>query len=566
MNSSKNLGDWENIDMETLEREYLKGELLKFDWKMFARLLVEVTFSLILMLLPAGLVYGSGEFPEYNIFNVEEHVFRANARMEFIRWSIFFAAMYAVFLILQVTIHLGPVIYVKIVEIVKGRIDYEARRNMHHIQAARSWIATAIFFLMAAIISSNILYKSSFLDTINFTLTGRKQQSGGESVVIERLYVLILLLATFQAISSYSIQVISYHFHFNAFAMRIHISNFKFEVLYRLYKALWRGIDQNKLEPSKSKVKRYSSRISLIDHRGLDLSTVERSEEIAKVLFKRLCPSNRDYVIPTDFQPYFDQVERGRAYGVFDLAQSELVDFKEFRLAIISIYEERFNINLSLKCHGQIIKKLESIFTLVALTLTILYGVALFELQKAAVVIAFGVVYGGLNFAMQTLIRTIYDAIQFIFVTHSFDVGDRIIIDGESLLVDRIELFTTSFRRWDNTIVYILNSTLATKTIYNVRRSGNSAENIEVIIPTPTPMDKLWAFRDTMVEFVRKFPKEFTGYSDISSIDIIDAKNLKLTLFVEYRGNFQNVAQKTFRRKLIDAEVIRVCQALTIIQ
>jgi small-conductance mechanosensitive channel len=159
---------------------------------------------------------------------------------------------------------------------------------------------------------------------------------------------------------------------------------------------------------------------------------------------------------------------------------------------------------------------------------------------------------------MQMGMRSINEALQFIFVIHAYDVGDRVIIGDETLLVDRIELFTTIFRRWDNTAAFMVHSNLASQKIYNVRRSGNTCEKIEIKIPTKVSMDALWSFRDALAEYIHSRPADFGEYCDIASFDIANANEMKVEVLVEYRGNFQNIAQQIARRHLIDNEIKRL--------
>ena len=60
--------------------------------------------------------------------------------------------------------------------------------------------------------------------------------------------------------------------------------------------------------------------------------------------------------------------------------------------------------------------------------------------------------------------------------------GDRVTIEGESLIVDKFELLTTSFIKIDGSVLIIPNAILANKFIHNIRRSGDQKEGIELVV------------------------------------------------------------------------------------
>lgn len=209
-------------------------------------------------------------------------------------------------------------------------------------------------------------------------------------------------------------------------------------------------------------------------------------------------------------------------------------------------------------CNRNTVAKLGRIFTAAALILSVLTSITLFKLEATTLVAVFGVFYLGVNFMIQDGLTSLYECVQFIFIEHAYDVGDRVIIKGESLLVDHIDLFTSVFRRWDGTLAFIPNNILAATTIYNIRRSGNSSELVELTVDTRVPIEKIWSFRDRMVAFAGEHGEEFTGHLDLATIDVVSSTTTKVVLLVEYRGNFQNLASKTARQRLLNEEIDRL--------
>ena len=67
------------------------------------------------------------------------------------------------------------------------------------------------------------------------------------------------------------------------------------------------------------------------------------------------------------------------------------------------------------------------------------------------------------------------------FLAYLFS-GDRVIIDGDYLLVDTFELLTTCFIKGDGSVLIAPNAILANKMIHNIRRSGDQTEGIDLTV------------------------------------------------------------------------------------
>lgn len=552
------------LDEEELERQHLRGKIAPFRIQMGYPIL-ELLFVLPLILLPAAVVYFCYSFETYDIFDVK--IPGRNEFMEFIRWSVFFAIMYAIFSALEIAVQIAPSLITWLTEVMTGRESYTARRRMHYARDAKQWFAIASFFLALAVVSASILYDSSFLESVKKTFSSSSNQNIG-STMIERLFVVAFLFAGLIAVAKYALAAIAYNFHRSAFSLRIHRSNRSFDFLDRLYKFLSRGIVNGAAGQMGSGhnalSKNYSRKIELSMDRGMDLSSAKRCEEIATVLFVKLCPRTRDYLKPDDIRPYVDSAEVVEAFAIFDKDQTGQVNHREMQAAVYSIFEERTHISRSLEYHGKIVRKLDVVFFLIAILVALLLALSLFQVQKTAIIIVFAVIYGGINYVMQEGLRGLYESINFIFVAHPFDVGDRVIINKEPLWVDKIELFSTIFRQSNGTAVYMANPVLAKQTIYNLKRAGNSCESFPLTVATSVAMEQIWSLRDKIREWAAGEPKDYTGFVDIVDFEIQDGTRTTLNVIVEYVGNFHNEASKTRRHRAVEAVIKQSCAELGI--
>ena len=159
---------------------------------------------------------------------------------------------------------------------------------------------------------------------------------------------------------------------------------------------------------------------------------------------------------------------------------------------------------------------------------------------------------------------TCFKCLTLIFLSHPYDFGDRVIVDGEYLTVEWIEIFTTVFRRWDGTAVYISNADLYGKKIYNVRRAGAQLDTIDLLFDKEkTTIEQVWGLRDKMVEFCKSEPLDYTGSVEIVGFEV-DGNKLKAQLSFVHRTNFQEVSLRSSRRNKFMAMLKQVATELSI--
>lgn len=464
----------EDVDEIELEKTYLLGKTTPHGVRV-GKYLLEMLIVAVAILLPALLVYqGISESESYDIFSVKAP--GRSASMEFVRICVFLAALYAAYIFAVVVVKVLPGLVLSLVETGRRQISFAARRHLHYASKVEGWISMVLFVGLMAVLSAVIIYDTSFLDHIGNSLQSSPTAAASETAtLVERSFVLLAVFVGLLALSQYMVAGMAYNFHRMAYAVRIHRANQKYDTLERLFQSLTRGI------PSQTARRRqhYSSTVTLEEDRGMDLSSAGRSVEIADSLFDKLRTGNRDYLTEDNFRLYFDAAAVKRAFATFDPEGRGQVTRTDFQEAVYAIYEERHYIQRSLAGTREVVGRTRIVFGAVAGMLAVLFGIVLFKLQTAAFFIVLGVLYGAFTYLVQDGMRGVYESLRFIFAEHAFDVGDRVVIKGEELLVEKIELFTSIFRKQDNTAVYIPNSVLAQQTIYNLRRSKRMPEGVE---------------------------------------------------------------------------------------
>jgi small-conductance mechanosensitive channel len=140
-------------------------------------------------------------------------------------------------------------------------------------------------------------------------------------------------------------------------------------------------------------------------------------------------------------------------------------------------------------------------------------------------------------------------SIVFLFVTHPYDVGDRVEIDGDLMLVSEFRLVHTVFERGDGRETYMPNAVLAQKQIINLRRSKPFGEGIEVIVPNNTPSAKIKELSQRMIAYIEQNEiKEMNPKCDISIKAFNDGELMTLNIYISHRTNNQEYGKKCARK------------------
>ncbi len=156
-----------------------------------------------------------------------------------------------------------------------------------------------------------------------------------------------------------------------------------------------------------------------------------------------------------------------------------------------------------------------------------------------------------LSFVFAGTAQEVLGSCIFLFVKHPYDIGDRVDISGEQLLVDHICLLYTSFRRvTTGKAVQIPNIVLNNLWIENVSRSGAMREAVAVAISFDTSFDDVQALRAELLSFVlaKENSRDFQPELEVELIGLADMSKLELRVEVRHKGNWHNEAVRAARR------------------
>lgn len=167
-------------------------------------------------------------------------------------------------------------------------------------------------------------------------------------------------------------------------------------------------------------------------------------------------------------------------------------------------------------------------------------------------------------FVFGNTLKTIFEAIVFLFVMHPYDVGDRCEIEEVQVVVEEMNIMTTVFLRYDNLKVYYPNSVLATKPIMNYYRSPDMGEGIDFSIHVATPVEKLALMKERILRYIDNKKEHWYPGAMVVLRDVDDTNKLKVSIWLRHTLNFQDMGMRFVRRELVLQEMIKVLKDLGI--
>ncbi|CAL5055130.1 unnamed protein product [Urochloa decumbens] len=302
---------------------------------------------------------------------------------------------------------------------------------------------------------------------------------------------------------------------------------------------------------------------------GDESATQIRSEYEAKIAAKRIfhnvAKPGSKYIYLSDLMRFMRREEAIKAMDLFEGAQEHnRVSKRSLKNWVVNAFRERKALALTLNDTKTAVNKLNQMANVVV-------GIIVFALWLLILGIATTHFFVFLSsqlllavFVFGNTLKTVFEAIVFLFVMHPFDVGDRCEIEGVQAVVEEMNIMTTVFLRNDNLKIYYPNSVLATKPIMNFYRSPDMGEAIDFSIHVATPVEKLALMKERILRYIDNKKEHWYPGAMVVLRDVDDTNKLKVSIWLRHTLNFQDMGMRFVRRELVLQEMIRVLKDLEI--
>ncbi|CAN6274986.1 unnamed protein product [Urochloa humidicola] len=302
---------------------------------------------------------------------------------------------------------------------------------------------------------------------------------------------------------------------------------------------------------------------------GDESATQIHSEYEAKIAAKRIfhnvaTPGSK-YIYLSDLLRFMRKEEAIKAMDLFEGAQEHnRVSKRSLKNWVVNAFRERKALALTLNDTKTAVNKLNQMANVVV-------GIIVFALWLLILGIATTHFFVFLSsqlllavFVFGNTLKTVFEAIVFLFVMHPFDVGDRCEIEGVQAVVEEMNIMTTVFLRFDNLKIYYPNSVLATKPIMNFYRSPDMGDSIDFSIHVATPLEKLALMKERILRYIDNKKEHWYPGAMVVLRDVDDTNKLKVSIWLRHTLNFQDMGMRFERRELVLQEMIRVLKDLEI--
>jgi len=121
---------------------------------------------------------------------------------------------------------------------------------------------------------------------------------------------------------------------------------------------------------------------------------------------------------------------------------------------VLDIFMDRKHLEKAMRSSSQAIKKLDSILKVVVVIIVLFISLSIWNIDTTKFLTSLITIWAGLIFAIGGSFRNMFDSCIFLFITHPYDVGDRISIDKEDYFVTEFGITTTILKKWDGREIY----------------------------------------------------------------------------------------------------------------
>ncbi|GAB4854527.1 hypothetical protein Ancab_023107 [Ancistrocladus abbreviatus] len=293
-----------------------------------------------------------------------------------------------------------------------------------------------------------------------------------------------------------------------------------------------------------------------------EITSDEQAIATAVKIFKNIKDSD-SCIDKNDLRRFLIRQEVDLIYPQFEVNEKGQISLKAFSKWVVKVYKDRQALKHALNDNKTAVNQLNKLVTGVLIVMVIIIWLLLTGIATTKLILFFSSQLVVAVFIFGNTCKTIFEAIIFVFVMHPFDVGDRCVIDGNTMVVEEMNILSTVFLKWDKEKLYYPNSVLATKPIGNYYRSPDQGDSLEFSIEFTTPLLKIGDLKDRIKRYLEQSPFWHPAHSVVVK-EIENINNIRMVLFFNHTMNFQDMGEKNRRRSELVLEMKKIFEELDI--
>ncbi|RKF55781.1 putative MscS family protein C2C4.17c [Erysiphe neolycopersici] len=284
------------------------------------------------------------------------------------------------------------------------------------------------------------------------------------------------------------------------------------------------------------------------------LKSAEASEALAKRIWLSFVEEDHEALYSADIKEVLGPSRHEIAEECFYVLDEDTngdVSLEEMIMKVVETGRERKAISASMRDVGQALRVLDQVLVTILLVIVVFTFIGFQHTSFLTTLATAGTTLLSLSFVFAVTTQEFLGSCIFLFVKHPYDVGDRCDISNTTLVVERISLLFTIFKRLDTMrMVQIPNTVLNTLWIENTSRSRAMKEQIEIFISFDTPLEDIETLRSLMEKFVRnpENSRDFQPDVIIETTSVNSMDKLSLKIEIRHKSNWHNENIRATRR------------------
>ncbi|KDR75887.1 hypothetical protein GALMADRAFT_68503 [Galerina marginata CBS 339.88] len=269
------------------------------------------------------------------------------------------------------------------------------------------------------------------------------------------------------------------------------------------------------------------------------LESANKSRLLARRLFYSFVRNKSEFLTVEDMERFFPTKEEAiQAFTLFDRDGNGDTSREEMEMACLEFHREQLSIEHSMRDLDSAVGRLDNIFMSIYVIIAALVIAVTLETQVAALITGAGTLVLGLSWLIGGSLQEVLTSIIFLFVKHPFDVGDRVVVSGQTYTVKEIRLLSTVFLDSNSTLVQAPNNQLNTL----------MSETFTFDVSYSTTFEDLERLREKMLAFVKAERRDYQPIFDVTVKDFPEQAKMTLSADIKYKSNGQQAGLKAKRR------------------
>ena len=364
----------------------------------------------LLFVLPIILIQALVDFESYSLtLYLKPH--SRNIHMELIRWLLFFAISFAAVLAADISLSIAT-LFMKTFSSKKNNISFIANQ----LRSLRVYFLMFVFGFAASIAAQSIL---PFLAI-------KKSSEEEDYIYSWEFYFARLVLCLgfgffFLLLEKILLRRIAFVYHRTYYRDRIDDNNFSWSVLNELAQKFHLMRDFNKMEGSSSEIENSLDKSNRFFNTG-----ARSSDSFAKKLFEKLS-KGKEEIYFSSFKEHLTKEDSIRIFKLIDVNDSSGISLEEMQSFINTLKDERDSLYRSMEDNKHIVRRLDILLLSIFFITFVLFSLSILSIQTGTYVASLGTIFLAISFIFGNVLSTLFKSILFIFLSHPFDVGDKVI-------------------------------------------------------------------------------------------------------------------------------------------